>query len=97
MSKDRCKTCGRPVGEYSYGGKTWNTYFDQRVGNVSKDNWLRATSRFNPDYNKDTKKVSWNVPHNENARGLFCRQTCVYVFMEQYNDEIARLPNLVNV
>ena len=97
MSKDRCKTCGRPVGEYSYGGRTCSTYFDQRVGNVSKDNWLQATSRFNSEYDERDKKVSWVVPQNIHARGLFCRQMCAYVFMEQYNDEIARLPSLVQV
>ena len=97
MSKDRCKTCGRPVGEYSYGGRSWNTYFDQRVGSVSKDAWLQATSRFNSNYDEKSKKVSWNVPKNDNARGLFCRQMCAYVFMEQYNEELARLPSLVQI
>jgi hypothetical protein len=97
MSKDRCKTCGRPVGEYSYGGRSWNTYFDQRVGSVSKDAWLQATSRFNSDYDEKSKKVSWNVPKNDNARGLFCRQMCADVFMEQYNEELARLPSLVQI
>lgn len=97
MSKDKCKTCGRPVGEYSYGGRSWNTYFDQRVGSVSKDAWLQATSRFNSNYDEKSKKVSWNVPKNDNARGLFCRQMCAYVFMEQYNEELARLPSLVQI
>lgn len=97
MAKKRCKTCGRPVGEYSYGGRSWSTYFDQRVGSVSKDAWLQATSQFNSKYDEREKKVSWNVPQNNNAQGLFCRQMCAYVFMEQYNEELARLPSLVQV
>ena len=32
MEKRKCKTCGRTVGQYAYGGKTWHTVFDQRVG-----------------------------------------------------------------
>ena len=46
MSKRKCKTCGRPVGTYGYGEQRYPLEFTQRVGNVSKDKWLQATSQF---------------------------------------------------
>ena len=97
MEKRKCKTCGRTVGQYAYGGKTWHTVFDQRVGKISKDKWLQATSHFNSEYDENEKKVRWNMPPNPNAQELFCRQMCVDAYLEQFNETIARLPNLVNV
>ena len=97
MEKRKCKTCGRTVGQYAYGGDSWYRTFDQRVGKTSKDRWLQATSQFNSEYRDDEKKVYWTFPKNENAQGLFCRQMCVNSYLEQMNETIARLPNLVNV
>ena len=97
MEKRRCKTCGRPVGQYGYGGDSWYRTFEQKVGKVSKDKWLQATSQFNPLYDEHDKKVRWTYPKNENAQALFCRQMCVDAYLEQFNEAIARLPNLINV
>ena len=97
MEKRKCKTCGRTVGQYAYGGKTWHTVFDQRVGKISKDKWLQATSHFNSEYDESEKKVRWNMPPNPNAQELFCRQMCVDAYLEQFNETIDRLPNLVSV
>jgi hypothetical protein len=95
--KRKCKTCGRPVGKYGYGGDSWYHTFEQKVGKVSKDKWLQATSQFNPLYNEHAKKIWWTYPKNENAQALFCRQMCVNTYLEQFNEAIARLPNLINV
>jgi len=95
--KRKCKTCGRPVGQYAYGGDSWYRTFEQKVGKTSKDRWLQATSRFNSEYLEYDKKVRWTYPKNENAQGLFCRQMCMTVYLEQFNETIDRLPNLINV
>jgi len=97
--KRKCKTCGRTVGQYAYGGGSsyYQTTYDQRVGKLAKDRWLQATSRFNSKYYEDEKKVKWQFPNNPNAQPLFCRQMCVDAYLEHFNETIARLPNLVNV
>ena len=95
--KRRCKTCGRPVGQYGYGGDSWYRTFDQKVGKTSKDRWLQATSRFNSEYREDEKKVVWDFPNNPNSHGLFCRAMCMEAYLEQMNETIDRLPNLINV
>ena len=97
MEKRRCKTCGRPVGQYAYGGDSWYHTFDQKVGKTSKDRGLQATSQYNSEYREDEKKVYWTFPKNENAHGLFCRQMCVNAYLEYFNETIDRLPNLVSV
>ena len=97
MEKRKCKTCGSTLGKYDYGGKSWYRTFERRVGKISKDKWLQATSRFNSGYREDEKKVVWTIPNNRNAQGLFCRQMCVDAYLEQFNETIDRLPNLVNV
>ena len=97
MEKRKCKTCGSTLGEYHYGGKSWYRTFERRVGKISKDKWLQATSHFNSEYDESEKKVRWNMPPNPNAQELFCRQMCVDAYLEQMNETIARLPNLVNV
>jgi hypothetical protein len=97
MSKRKCKTCGRPVGTYGYGEQRYPLEFTQRVGNVSKDKWLQATSQFGSSYSQDYKEVRWRFPANENSHGLFCRQMCMYAFIGQYNEQIASLPDLVQV
>ncbi len=43
------------------------------------------------------KEVRWRFPANENSHGLFCRQMCMYAFIGQYNEQIASLPDLVQV
>lgn len=97
MSNQKCKTCGRPVGKYGYGNQLYSEDFYQRVGNVSKDKWLQATSQFNSSYDDRYKEVRWTVPANENSRGLFCRQKCMFSFIGQYNEQIASLPDLIQV
>jgi hypothetical protein len=97
MEKRKCKTCGRTVGQYGYGGNSWYRTFDQRVGKISKDKWLQATSRFNSEYDENDKKVRWTFGPNQNAQSLFCRQMCVDAYLEQFNETIDRLPNLVSV
>ena len=43
--KRKCKTCGRTVGQYAYGGgHGWRTHYEQRVGKIAKDRWLQANS-----------------------------------------------------
>ena len=94
--KRKCKTCGRTVGQYSYGGGNgWRRTFDQRVGKISKDRWLQATSQFNSEYRED--RVVWEFPNNPNSHALFCRTMCMETYLEQMNETIARLPNLINV
>jgi hypothetical protein len=95
--KRRCKTCGRPVGTYGYGEQRYAMEFYQKVGNVSKDKWLQATSQFNSTYDQGYKEVRWRFPANENSHGLFCRQMCMYAFIGQYHEQIASLPDLVQV
>jgi len=96
--KRKCKTCGRTVGQYAYGGGNgWRTRYEQRVGKTSKDRWLQATSQFGSEYHESEKKVVWDFPNNPNSHGLFCRAMCMETYMEQMNETIARLPNLVSV
>jgi|TARA_R100001443_G_scaffold91649_1_gene98294 hypothetical protein len=95
--KRKCKTCGRTVGQYAYGGGKYSLTFEQRVGKTSKDRWLQATSRFNSEYREDEKKVVWDFPNNPNSHGLFCRAMCMEAYLEQMNETIDRLPNLINV
>ena len=97
MEKRKCKTCGSTLGEYAYGGKSWYRTFERRVGKISKDKWLRATSRFNSEYDENDKKVRWTFPENRNAQDLFCRKMCVDAYLEQFSETIDRLPNLVSV
>mgnify|MGYP001360062190 CR=1 FL=1 len=99
MEKRKCKTCQRTVGQYGYGGGNgWRRTFDQRVGKISKDKWLQATSRFNSEYREDEKKVVWTIPpNNSNSHALFCRAMCMETYLEQFNETIDRLPNLVNI
>ena len=97
MEKRKCKTCGSTLGEYHYGGKSWYRTFERRVGKISKDKWLQATSRFNSEHDENDKKVRWTFPENRNAQDLFCRQMCVDAYLEQFNETIDRLPNLVSV
>lgn len=96
--KRKCKTCGRTVGQYAYGGgHGWRTHYEQRVGKIAKDRWLQATSQFNSEYREDEKKVVWAFPSNSNAHALFCRTMCMETYMEQMNETIDRLPNLIVV
>ena len=97
MSKRKCKTCGRPVGAYGYGEQQYPMEFYQKVGSVSKDKWLQATKQFGSTYSQDYKEVRWRFPANENSYALFCRQMCAYAFMGQYHEQIASLPDLVQV
>ena len=97
MSKRKCKTCGRPVGAYGYGEQQYPMEFYQKVGSVSKDKWLQATKQFGSTYSQDHKEVRWRFPANENSYALFCRQMCAYAFMGQYHEQIASLPDLVQV
>ena len=97
MSKRRCITRGRPVGSYGYGEQRYPSEFTQRVGNVSKDKWLQATRQFGSTYSQDYKEVRWRFPANENSQALFCRQMCMYTFIGQYNEQIASLPDLIQV
>ena len=96
--KRKCKTCGRTVGQYAYGGGSgWRIHYEQRVGKIAKDRWLQATSQFNSEYREDEKKVVWEFPNNPNSHALFCRTRCVETYLEQMNETIDRLPNLIVV
>lgn len=95
--KRKCKTCGRTVGQWGYGGGTWRRTFDQRAGKIAKDRWIQATSQYNSEYREDEKKVIWTIPGNSNSHALFCRAMCMETYLEQFNEAIARLPNLIDV
>lgn len=92
-----CKTCGRTVGQYAYGGDSWQRSYYQKVSRASKDKWLQATSHLNSEYIEREREVSFIFPRNENAQGLFCRAKCMETYMEQMNEVIDRLPNLVQI
>ena len=75
----KCKTCGRTVGQYAYGGGNgWRTHYEQRVGKTSKDRWLQATSQFGSEYREDEKKSCLGISRIIQMHMLCFVEPCVW-------------------